>query len=112
MGAFASATGGAALGPWGVPKQGKDLTAIGGGAAAGLGVTFGNATNAGQMRGNSLTFGVGVDVGVGGGAQILLGKDAAGHTIWQVNLTGSVGFKFYGYSLITHTKAVSTNKGC
>jgi RHS repeat-associated protein len=112
IGAYASASGGAAAGPWGAPNQGNNFAVVGGGAAAGVGITFGNATSAGQMRGNALTFGVGVDAGVGGGVQATLGTDAAGHTIWQVNITGGVGFKAYGYSLVTHTVASSTNKGC
>lgn len=112
IGAYAAASGGAAAGHWGAPPQGNNFTAVGGGAAAGGGITFGNATTAGQMSGNGLTFGVGVDVGVGGGFQVTLGTDAAGNTIWQVNITGSVGVKFYGYSLVTHTVAASTHKGC
>ncbi|MGH9353045.1 MAG: RHS repeat-associated core domain-containing protein, partial [Terriglobia bacterium] len=108
IGAYASASGGAAAGPWGTPNQGNNLTAVGGGAAAGVGITFGNATSAGQMRGNALTFGVGIDAGVGGGVQVTFGTDATGHTIWQVNITGGVGYKFYGYSLMTHTVAAST----
>jgi RHS repeat-associated protein len=112
FGLFASGSGGAAAGGRGAPAQGNNFAALGGGAAAGVGVTFGNATSAGQMRGNALTFGGGVDVGIGGGVQVTLGTDAAGNTIWQVSITGGPGAKFYGYSLKTHTVAASTNKGC
>ena len=112
VGAFAADSVGGAVAGHGFPSQKENMGAVGGGAAVGVGITFGNATSAGQMRGNALTFGGGVDAGVGGGAQITFSNDAAGNLIWQVNITGGVGYKFYAYSLETHTKAVSTNPGC
>jgi RHS repeat-associated protein len=110
---YASATGGAAVWNKGVPSQTNGPSIVfGGGAGASAGVTFGNATQASQMSGSALTFGAGVDVGVGGGVQVSLGTDAAGHTIWQVSILGGVGLKAYGYALTTKTAAAGTGTPC
>lgn len=110
---YATAGGGAAIWKKGAPtQQNGPAVAVGLGAGASAGVTFGNATEASQLSGSALTFGAGVDVGVGGGAQVSIGKDAAGNTIWQVSIVGGVGFKVYGYALTTNTAAAGTGTPC
>ena len=110
---YASGTGGAAVWNKGFPAQTNGpSTVFGAGAGASAGVTFGNATQASQMSGSALTFGAGVDVGVGGGVQVSFGTDAAGHTIWQVSILGGVGLKAYGYAITTKTAAAGTGTPC
>jgi hypothetical protein len=110
---YRSATGGAAVWNKGVPAQTNGpAIVVGLGAGVGGGLTFGNATQASQMKGPALTLGVGVEAGVGGGVQITIGKDAAGNQIWQVSIVGGYGLKAYGYALTTNTVAKGTGTPC
>jgi hypothetical protein len=111
IGGFLS--GGLAAFKAGFPSQifGPSVS-LGGGAAAGVGVFFTNASSASQLKGSSLTIGGGVDIGVGGGVQISFGTDAAGNSIWQVSITGGPGAKAYGYGITTKTGTVGTGAPC
>ena len=99
----------------GSPAQtmGGNPSAVGAGVGPlGGGVYLTNASQASQLRGPFLTIGAGVGLEVSLGAQVSIGVDASGNTIWQVQFSGGYGWGLYGYSLTTNAVAKGTGGNC
>ena len=98
----------------GVPAQSMGApTSVGAGLGPlGGGVFLTNASQASQLGGPFLTIGAGVGLDVSLGAQLSIGVDASGNTIYQFQLSGGLGWGLYGYSLTTKAAAQGTGGRC